>query len=134
MIDAIRNSDEYVPSLSLVAELNGEIVGHCMLSRKRMSGRAAPPVLVLGPLGVHPSRQRAGIGSQLVRAAQDAAKLRGQEALIVLLGEPGYYPRFGFRRASEFGIAPDSAAAMAFPLMDGLEEYRGTEIPTRPAK
>lgn len=62
-------------------------------------------------------------------AAQTAAKLRGQEPLIVLLGEPDYYPRFGFRPAREFGIRPDGPAAMAFPLVDDVSDYRGTEIP-----
>ena len=129
MVEAIRDSDEYVPELSLVAELDGEVVGHCMLGRKHLAGRAAPAVLVLGPLSVHPRCQRQGIGGQLVGVALDLARRRRQEDLVVLPGEPTYYPRFGFRPAIDFGIGPDSPAAMAFPLVDDVSIYRGTEIP-----
>lgn len=129
MFEAIRTSDEYVPGLSLVAELDGELVGHCVLGRKWLAGRAAPPVLELGPLSVHPRWQRQGIGSQLVTAALEAARRRGREDLVVLLGEPGYYPRFGFRPAADFAIGPDWPAAMVLPLVDDVSMYQGTEIP-----
>ncbi|GAB3911897.1 N-acetyltransferase [Microlunatus endophyticus] len=129
MIEAIRHSDEYVPGLAFVAEVSDEIVGHCMLGRKRLAGKPAPPVLELGPLSVHPSWQRQGIGSRLVFAALEVARQRGREDLVVLLGEPMYYPRFGFRPATEFGISPDWSAAMVFPLVDDVSTYDGTEIP-----
>lgn len=129
MIDAIRDSSEYVPGLSLVAEVDGDIVGHCMLGRKQLAGKPGPPVLQLGPLSVHPYWQRQGIGGQLVNAAREAARRRGQEDLVVLLGEPLYYPRFGLRPAADFAIGPDSPAAMVFPLVDDVSIYQGTEIP-----
>ncbi|GAA4987212.1 N-acetyltransferase [Actinopolymorpha pittospori] len=129
MVAAIRASDEYVPELSLVAEVDGTVVGHCMLGRKALLGVTAPPVLALGPLSVLPSWQRRGIGSQLVSTAQQVATHRGKEALIVLLGHPDYYPRFGFLPARDFGIRPDWPAAMAYPLLPDLSNYRGAEIP-----
>jgi putative acetyltransferase len=129
MVAAIRATPEYLPHLSLVAEVNGEVVGHCMLRRATLLGRAAPPVLQLGPLSVHPAWQGRGIGTRLVTTAQATAKQRGVETIIVLLGEPEYYPRFGFRPAQEFGIGPDWAAAMVFPLVDDVGSYRGTQIP-----
>jgi len=129
MIDAIRNCDEYVPGLSLVADIDGDVVGHCMLGRKHLAARPAPAVLALGPLSVHPRWQRQGVGGRLVTAALKAALRRGQEDLIVLLGEPTYYPRFGFKPASDFGIGPDWPAAMVFPLVDDISVYRGTAIP-----
>jgi putative acetyltransferase len=130
MIADIRKSDRFVPELSLIAELGGELVGHCLLSRTSLASTTAPRVLQLGPICVDPSRQRRGIGGQLIIAAQDAARRRNLEPLIVLLGHPEYYPRFGFRPASDYGIRPDSPAAMAYPLTADVPDYRGSRIPT----
>lgn len=129
MINSIRASDEYLPELALIAEVEGSLVGHCLLRRAGLSGPPAPPVLVLGPIGVHPDWQRQGIGGKLIMAAQDRARRRGRESLIVLLGHPEYYPRFGFRPAAEFGIGPDTPAAMAYPLVPDVAGYSGTEVP-----
>jgi putative acetyltransferase len=63
------------------------------------------PVLGLGPLSVRPDWQRRGVGSALVHAVLGAADALG-EPLVVLLGSAEYYPRFGFRPASEYGITP----------------------------
>lgn len=130
MIAEIRNSDRFVPELSLVAELDGELVGHCLLSRTSLVSSSAPPVLQLGPICVEPALQRQGIGGQLILAAQEAGRQRQLEPLIVLLGHPEYYPRFGFRPAGDYGIRPDSPAAMAYPLITDVPDYRGSRIPT----
>lgn len=61
MVAAIRASDEYVPNLSLVADLNGQVIGHCILARTVMGGPAALPALQLGPVSVHPAWQRRGV-------------------------------------------------------------------------
>lgn len=121
MIESIRASDGYVPELSLVAEdeETGALVGHIMLSYVELEGTGRC-VLELGPLGVRPSRQRQGIGSQLVREALARADALG-EPLVVVLGHPEYYPRFGFRPSRELGIErphrgiPEDAF-MAVPL------------------
>lgn len=133
MIAQIRRSDGFEPQLSLIAELDGELVGHCLLRRAGLESVPAPKVLVLGPISVHPSRQRQGIGGQLIMAAQEAGRRR-TEPLIVLLGHPEYYPRFGFRRASEFGIGPDWPAAMVYPLVTEVPDYRGARIPHGPTE
>ena len=108
-----------VRELSLVAELEGDIVGHVMISRARLDGRA---VLALGPIGVVPELQGQGIGGTLMRETIDRARAAG-EPLIVLIGHPWYYPRFGFVRASTLGIRPP------FELPDevfmALELHRG---------
>ena len=101
-MDAIRASDRYVAELSLVAVDSGEIVGHVMLSYVDLDGR---DVLQLSPLSVAPDRQSEGIGSALSRKALRLADERG-EPLVVVLGHPMYYPRFGFRPASSLGIEP----------------------------
>ncbi|GAB3753719.1 GNAT family N-acetyltransferase [Microlunatus parietis] len=129
MITRIRASADFIPELSLVAEAGDQLVGHCLLARKTLRGKVMPPVLQLGPLGVHPAWQRQGIGGRLVVEAQRLARLRGAEPLIVLVGIPAYYPRFGFTGAMTFGVGPDMPAAMAYPLVDEVPDYRGTSIP-----
>ena len=131
MIDAIRASDGFVPELSLVAEEEGRIVGHVLLSYVELEG-ASRRLLELGPMSVLPERQRRGIGGELVRAALGAAEARG-EPLVLVLGHPSYYPRFGFRRASELGLAPPDpripdAAFMAMPLAAYDPALRGRVV------
>jgi putative acetyltransferase len=116
LVDAIRASDRYVPELSLVAEEDGEVVGHVMLSYVDLDDTR---VLTLSPIGVRPDRQGRGIGGALVREALRRADERG-EPLVVLEGNPAYYGRFGFRPAGELGIelatpAPEGAF-QAIPL------------------
>ena len=103
IVDELRRSEEHLPELSLVAEAGERVVGHVILSRARLDAR---PVLALGPIGVLPELQRAGIGRALMEAAIDRARAAGEE-LIVLLGHPEYYPRFGFVRASTLAIRLD---------------------------
>ena len=76
------------------------IVGHIVLSEGRLDDA---PVLCLGPIGVLPAHQGNGAGSALMRAALAAAA--GTDAgLVVLVGHPGYYPRFGFEPARALGL------------------------------
>lgn len=119
IIDAVRASDGFVPELTLVAEEEGRIVGHIMMSYVGLEG-SETRLLELAPMSVAPDRQGAGIGSALVRKALRLADERG-EPLVLVLGHPEYYPRFGFRPASSLGIAaPDPAwpddIFMAIPL------------------
>jgi putative acetyltransferase len=99
----LRDSPAWLPELSLVAaDADGAVVGHVVCTRATI-GRA--PVLGLGPLSVRPDRQRQGVGSALMHAVLGAADALG-EPLVVLLGSTEYYPRFGFRLASECGVTP----------------------------
>jgi putative acetyltransferase len=108
MVAAIRASEYYVPDLALVAEEEGDIVGHVMFSYVRLAGPEGEwSVLELAPLAVAPERQRDGIGGALVRAGIERAEARG-EPLVAVLGHPSYYPRFGFEPASTYGIEPPS--------------------------
>ena len=81
IVEAVRDE---AGSFALVAEFDGDIVGHVQMSRARVG---ETDVLALGPIGVLPDRQRRGIGSSLVRAALDEAGRRGESA-VILLGDP----------------------------------------------
>jgi putative acetyltransferase len=94
--------------ISLVAERAGLVVGSVTLSRCWIDApRALVEVLVLSPLGVTAAHQRRGVGGELVRAA--LAEAEAARAPIVLLeGEPDYYPRFGFVQGAPLGLGKPS--------------------------
>jgi putative acetyltransferase len=116
LVERIRASPEYVPEMALVAELDGEIVGHVMISGAivRNDGEDRP-IVMLSPLAVSPNHERLGIGSALVRAVTRVADERG-EPLVVLEGNPDYYSQFGFEHSVRFGLEmrlPDWAPSEA---------------------
>ena len=102
LVGALRADEGRLPELSLVALDGDAVIGHVVCSRAHVGGA---PVLGLGPLSVHPEHQRRGVGSALVHAVLGGADALG-EPLVVLLGDPRYYSRFGFRPAAELGITP----------------------------
>jgi putative acetyltransferase len=108
LVAALRAGEEWLPRLSLVALVDGAIVGHVVCSRGWVTTPDGDrPALGLGPLGVRPEHQGAGIGAALVHTVLGAADAL-DESLVALLGEPGYYRRFGFEPATAHGIeAPD---------------------------
>ncbi|MFC6065704.1 GNAT family N-acetyltransferase [Streptomyces ochraceiscleroticus] len=128
LVDALRaDPGAWLDGLSWVAETpDGTVAAYALLTRCHIGGQ---PALALAPCAVLPAHQRRGAGSAAVHAALDAARARG-EHLVVVLGHPGYYPRFGFRPASHWAISapmevPDEAL-MALPL-----DAPGTD-PARP--
>ncbi|MBL8793033.1 MAG: N-acetyltransferase [Planctomycetia bacterium] len=102
LVDALRGGAQ--PTLSLVAEQDGQVVGHIFFSPVTIESSAGnQTALGLAPMAVLPERQRQGIGSQLVRAGLDGCRQLGQPAVVVL-GHPEFYPKFGFVPASGFGL------------------------------
>jgi putative acetyltransferase len=94
LVEALEGDRDVV--VSLVAEQEGEVVGHVLLSRMNVLGDGRPMrALGLGPVGVLPGMQRSGIGSSLIRGALAIARATGEE-LVFVLGDPDYYRRFGF--------------------------------------
>ena len=96
------------PAAPLVAEIDGEPAGYVQLSRSWVD--ATPrvvDVLVLSPLGILPAYQRRGVGSALCQAALQRAEELGDPALF-LEGDPAYYAKFGWERASKRGFTAPS--------------------------
>ncbi|MET9933121.1 MULTISPECIES: bifunctional class I SAM-dependent methyltransferase/N-acetyltransferase [unclassified Streptomyces] len=104
LVDALRaDPGAWLPGLSYVAEApDGTVAAHALITRCHVGGA---PAAALAPVAVAPEHQRTGAGQAVVRAVLDAARLRG-ETLVLVLGHPEYYPRFGFERASAYGIRP----------------------------
>ncbi len=93
-MDALRDGG-YI-EVSLVAEADGEIVGHILFSRITIVTEAQRvDALSLAPMAVLPSHQRQGIGSKLVEAGLESCREQGHK-IVVVLGHPEFYPRFGF--------------------------------------
>ncbi len=100
LVNRLRGSSSFVPQLSLVAEHNGEIVGHILFTEAEISGTKQ---LVLAPLSVMPLQQSRGIGGKLIAEGHRIAGELGYE-FSILVGHAHYYPRFGYVPASRFGI------------------------------
>jgi predicted N-acetyltransferase YhbS len=126
LVDALRRDAAWLPGLAWVAEEpGGRVVGYALLTRCHVG---EVPALALAPVAVLPAFQRRGVGEAVTAAALRAAERAG-ERLVIVLGHPEYYPRFGFTRASRFGIGvsfevPDEAL-MALVLNEGAEVPRG---------
>lgn len=103
LVEKIRSSPAYIPELALVAEVDGNVVGHILFSHGQLWELPTLPVLVLAPLAVLPSYQRRGVGKRLVQEALALAQAQGN-ALVTVLGHPDYYAQFGFEPASRYGI------------------------------
>jgi predicted N-acetyltransferase YhbS len=115
LTDELRVDVGFLPHLSLVAVLDGAVVGHVLATRGWVEPLGAP-ALGLGPLGVTPEAQGLGVGTSLVHALLAVAEAC-EERLVALLGSPEYYRRFDFRPAGELGIdAPDPAWGAHFQV------------------
>lgn len=130
IVDALRADGDLI--LSLVAVAADGIVGHAAFSPVTVEGLRSDGWVALGPLSVAPASQRRGVGSRLVR--DGLARLRATGARgCVLVGDPGYYARFGFRgdvglRYDDVPAAFVQGLAFAGPLPRGRLTYaRGFE-------
>lgn len=134
LVDALRDAG-VDPFLSLVADAEGRVVGHILFSPAQVFGENTWDVLGLGPMAVLPEFQNKGVGSQLVHAGLQACRDAGHE-VVVVLGHSNYYPRFGFKPMSEFGLtcefeAPDDCLMVA-ELATGAIAGRTGEVRYHP--
>lgn len=134
LVDRLR--DQSRPIVSLVAEEEGEAVGHILFTPVTLSGQDDLNAMALGPMAVIPERQHRGAGSELVLQGLDACERIGCQAVFVL-GHPTYYRRFGFRPASRFGIESEYEQAgdafMALELEQGVLGSRSGVVRYHPA-
>lgn len=138
LVNKIRKTDAFIPELSLVAlNQDKEIVGHILLSKiKIVDEDQSVTSLALAPVAVAPEYQKRGIGSQLIQTSLNKAKEIGFQSVIVL-GHPGYYPKFGFKPASLWNIrAPfevPNEIFMALELTENsLENVQGVVHYSKP--
>jgi len=130
LVDALRGSAAFVPELSLVAESGADLIGHVLFTRLQIvEGSVSHPALALAPMAVQPSWQRRGVGSALVRRGLADARELGH-GVVVVLGHPAFYPRFGFSPARPLGIrspfdAPDEAFLVLALRPGALDGVRG---------
>jgi len=118
LVDKLREAGE--SKLSLVAEYDGICIGHIFYSTVSTAG--SDSILGLAPMAVTPDLQGCGVGTLLVSTSLDRLQKESCPAVVVL-GHPDYYPRFGFKSASTFGLkctfdVPDGVF-MAMELTNG---------------
>lgn len=112
-----------------VAEVDGTMVGHVLYSPVRIEHGDDGSALGLAPVGVPPPWQRRGIGRALIEASLAALRRDGHHALVVVLGDPDYYSRFGFAPASRVGLHDSYGGGDAFMALalrsGGLDDCSG---------
>lgn len=100
LVVALRNSNSFVPELSLVAMKENKIVGYILFTKIKIGEYEE---LALAPLGVLPEYQRQGVGSELIKEGHRIAKKLGYQ-YVVVLGSEKYYTKFGYIPAIKYGI------------------------------
>ena len=114
LVVALRNSDSFIPELSLVAVKEDKIVGYILFTKIKIENHEE---IALAPLAVLPEYQKQGIGSMLIEQGHKIAKKLGYHYSIVL-GSENYYPKFGYIAATQYGIqAPFDVANENFMAM-----------------
>ena len=135
LIRIIRESKDYIPQISRIAEYNGKIVGAVYYTKAWIiDGDITHDVITFGPLAVEPTMEGNDIGGALMRETIKLAKEAGF-AGIVLMGEPNYYPRFGFERGKKYGITDEEGnswdSLMCRPLNDDFSGIKGKLIESK---
>ncbi len=130
LVHILRSSDDYIPELSRVAELDGKVVGTIMYTKAYvLDGDKRTDVITFGPLCIDPEYQKKGIGGELLENTMQLAREKGYRAIIIF-GEPEYYPRHGFKPCDCFNITTKDGknfdAFMGIELVPGgLDGVKG---------
>ena len=124
LLHVLHRSKALIPQLSLVAEYDGEVIGHVLGTRAKIvdNGLEWTDVLCLGPISVLPKHQRKGVAREMIRELGRRAGEGGYRA-ILLYGNPEVYLKMGFLPAERFAITTSDAmyadALHAMPLYPG---------------
>lgn len=133
IVQRLHDADKAV--VSLVAVEDDRIVGHVLFSPTSVEDQGEDVELVgLAPVGVLPDNQNEGVGSSLIQRGLEECREAGVDAVVVL-GDPGYYSRFGFERASECGLGNEygvDEGFMAEPLHEGALDGVGGIVTYQP--
>lgn len=133
LVANLRSTDNFIPGLSLVAEIEGQVVGYILFSRVQLETQDGElPILALAPMAVLPKYQNQGIGTALVKQGLKVCQQYG-EKVVVVLGHADFYPRFGFKQARSKGVqapfpVPDNAYMLIELIPDILKDISGTVI------
>ena len=119
LVNCVRDTEK---SVSLVAEVNGSIVGHILFTPVTLIQHPSLQIAGLAPMAVNPSNQRQGIGSALIKSGIETVKSEGYGAVVVL-GHVEYYPKFGFKFARDYKIAWEHGHDDAFMLLELEPNY-----------
>ncbi len=122
LINTLRQSG--IPLISLVAEEDGQLIGHILFSPVTLQGDSVDAAIAgLAPMAVRPRWQRQGVGTKLVAEGLKRCRQAGYGAVVVL-GHPEYYPRFGFVPSVEYDIrCAYDVPAEVFMVKELLESF-----------
>jgi len=133
LVNNLRKSDAFIPQLSLVATSDDKVIGHILLTKIKIKGKHGNcDALALAPVSVLPEYHKMGIGSNLIHEAHRIAKKMGFKS-VILLGHESYYPRFGYKKTSTFGItlpfeAPEEICMALELVPDALHNVSGVVV------
>lgn len=130
-VNRLRAGGGYIPELALVAEEDGKLIGHIMLTKMNIDDRGKKiETLLLAPVSVSLDCRNKGVGSSMIREGFKLAKEMGYKS-VLLAGDPAYYHRFDFQASVDFGIKnangfPDKYVLACELVPGALAEIRGT--------
>jgi putative acetyltransferase len=116
----VENARQVPGAISLVAEIEGRVVGHILFTPIEIATEAGSvPAISLAPLAVHPDFQKRGVGMALTRRGLEECQTQGHQ-IVIVLGHPNYYPRFGF--------TAEMAASLSCPWGDCGDAWMALEL------
>lgn len=131
LVDLLRQSNTFIPELSIVATLDNKIIGHILFTKIKIvnDDKNETESLALAPMAVIPAFQQKGIGGQLIKSGLEKAKELGYKSVIVL-GHEHYYPKFGFEPTIKWNIkSPYDVPTTVFMALElvinGLKNTNG---------
>ena len=131
LVEKLRKSAAFVPDLSIVAEIQHEIIGYILLTEIKIIGRdnQQTKALAMAPVAVLKEYRGKGIGGKLIEAAHQIAR-ELHYGSVILLGHENYYPKFGYTMTKNYGIelsfgAPDANCMLIELTENALQNVQG---------